>query len=55
MSVIQRLKRLVSGPETGVVLECANCDERIEAKRDQCPKCGSTKLVEKEGFEMQPG
>lgn len=55
MSVFERLKRLVSGPESGVVFECADCGERIEADREQCPDCGSTELVEKEAFEVRPG
>ena len=55
MSILQRLKQLIAGPEAGVVLECAACGERTDADREQCPNCGSTELVEKETFQLRPG
>ena len=54
MSILQRLKQWVSGPEAGIVFECAKCGERMDADRNQCPNCGATELIEKEAFEVRP-
>ncbi len=54
MSIIQRIKEMVSGPEPGIVLECAECGERMDADHFQCPNCGSTELIERESFEARP-
>lgn len=55
MSLIETIKdMLVPDTERGIVHECANCGEVLEEPRRRCPECGSTEIVEREGFDMRP-
>ncbi|WP_313691869.1 zinc ribbon domain-containing protein [Halorarum halobium] len=55
MSVLQRLRDvLVPDTERGIVYECANCGHVVEEPRERCPECGSTEIIEQEGFDMRP-
>lgn len=55
MGIVDSLREmLVPDTEPGIVYECANCGEEIEEAVHQCPNCGSTEIVEKEGFDFRP-
>ena len=53
MRLVERLREvLVPGTESGVKLACANCGANVDPDRATCPSCGSSELLEREGFEM---
>ena len=45
---------LVPDTDPGVVYECTNCGYDFDEARERCPECGSTEIVEREGFDMRP-
>ena len=55
MSLMDTVKdMLVPDTEPGIVYECANCGYELEDARARCPECGSTEIIEQEGFDMRP-
>ncbi|WP_436906727.1 DUF7129 domain-containing putative zinc-binding protein [Halosimplex marinum] len=45
---------LVPDNEPGVRYECADCGERFDDARADCPNCGGTDIKEVEGFDAAP-
>ncbi|QLG61442.1 PhlB family protein [Halorarum salinum] len=55
MGLIDALRdALTPDTEAGVVHECADCRTVVDEPRRRCPECGSTEIVEREGFEFRP-
>lgn len=55
MSILDTLKdMLVPDTEPGVQYECANCGERFDEARHECPEYGSTEIKEVGGFDARP-
>jgi rRNA maturation endonuclease Nob1 len=55
MGLLDSIKEMFgSGTEPGIVYECAECGERFDEAHHTCPECGSTEILEREGFEMRP-
>ena len=55
MSIIDSIKdALVPRTEKGTVHECADCGHVVDEPRETCPECGSSEIVEREGFELRP-
>ena len=55
MGILDSIKRMfVPDTDRGIVYECANCGARFEETRHECPECGSTEILEREGFDMRP-
>lgn len=55
MGILGSIKRMfVPDTERGIVYECAKCGETFETSYHECPECGSTEILEREGFDMRP-
>lgn len=45
MSVLDAIRRWL-GAEEGMVYECRNCGQTLDADQRDCPACGSGEIVE---------
>ena len=56
MGILGSIKRMFgSTADRGIVYECVECGETFDTAHHECPECGSTEIIEREGFEMRPG
>lgn len=55
MGLVDALRDMfVPNENPGIQYECANCGERFETPRGECPVCGSTEIAAVGSFDVRP-